>query len=61
MIRSQINSLPLNSKLSVNNRKMPFLGDRVILTEDSRAPGIPVIYRIEEERRANPDKLNLDR
>ena len=37
------------------------LGDRVIYTEDSRVPGIPVIYRIEEERKANPDKLNLDR
>lgn len=38
-----------------------FQGDRVIFTEDPGAPGIPVIYRIEEERRANPDKLNLDR
>ncbi|XP_065060475.1 leucine-rich repeat-containing protein 49-like [Rhopilema esculentum] len=36
-------------------------GDRVIFTEDIAAPGIPVIYRIEDERRANPDKLNLDR
>lgn len=36
-------------------------GDKVIFTEDSSAPGIPVIYRIEEERRTNPDKLNLDR
>eukprot|EP00794_Sanderia_malayensis_P009894 gene9894-10907_t len=36
-------------------------GDRVIFTEIPAAPGIPVVYRIEDERLANPDKLNLDR
>ena len=38
-----------------------FSGERVILAESASAPGIPIIYRLEEERKSNPDKLNLDR
>jgi len=36
-------------------------GDHVIFAESPSAPGIPIVYRLEEERRSNPDKLNLDR
>jgi len=38
-----------------------FPGDRVIFTERSGTPGVPVVYRSTEERHANPDRLNLDR
>jgi len=38
-----------------------FLGERVIFAESPSAPGIPIVYRLEEERKSNPDKLNLDR
>ena len=51
----------LECKIHFNKRQISLQGDRIIFTEDSKAPGIPVIYRIDEERRANPDKLNLDR
>ena len=30
-------------------------------TESPSAPGIPIVYRLPEERQANPDRLNLDR
>jgi len=56
---SRSESLPGQMSKSSPHFYLP--GDRVIYTEDSRVPGIPVIYRIEEERKANPDKLNLDR
>lgn len=36
-------------------------GDRVIFAESPSAPGIPIVYRLPEERQANPDRLNLDR
>lgn len=36
-------------------------GDRVIFTESSASPGIPIAYRLPEDRHANPDRLNLDR
>ena len=38
-----------------------FAGDRVIFAESPSAPGIPIVYRLPEERQANPDRLNLDR
>uniref|UniRef100_S4R6A0 Leucine rich repeat containing 49 n=1 Tax=Petromyzon marinus TaxID=7757 RepID=S4R6A0_PETMA len=37
-----------------------FPGDRVIFTESSTAPGIPIVYRTVEERAYNPERLNLD-
>jgi len=36
-------------------------GDRVIFAESPSQPGLPIVYRLEEERKINPDKLNLDR
>lgn len=36
-------------------------GDRVIFAESPSAPGVPIVYRLPEERQANPDRLNLDR
>ncbi|KAJ7365780.1 Leucine-rich repeat-containing protein 49 [Desmophyllum pertusum] len=36
-------------------------GDRVIFAESPTAPGVPIVYRLPEEREANPDRLNLDR
>ena len=33
----------------------------MIFSESPASPGVPVVYRLEEERRSNPDKLNLDR
>ncbi|XP_038047653.1 leucine-rich repeat-containing protein 49-like [Patiria miniata] len=36
-------------------------GDKVMIGESPVAPGVPVIYRSQEERSANPDRLNLDR
>jgi len=38
-----------------------FSGDRVIFAESPSAPGVPIVYRLPEERQANPDRLNLDR
>ena len=38
-----------------------FAGDRVIFPESPSVPGIPIVYRLPEERQANPDRLNLDR
>ncbi len=35
--------------------------DNVIFDESPVAPGVPVVYRLPEERTANPDRLNLDR
>lgn len=36
-------------------------GDRVLFTESSSMPGVQVVYRTQEERSLNPDRLNLDR
>lgn len=47
------------TKLSKTQVYLP--GDRVIFAESPSAPGIPIIYRLEDERNSNPDKLNLDR
>ena len=38
-----------------------FAGDRVMFPESPSVPGIPIVYRLPEERQANPDRLNLDR
>lgn len=35
--------------------------DHVIFSESPTAPGVPVVYRSQEERIADPDRLNLDR
>ena len=35
--------------------------DHVIFAESPVVPGVPVVYRLPEERAANPDRLNLDR
>ena len=37
------------------------LGDRVVFAESPTAPGVPIVYRLPEERQSNPDRLNLDR
>ena len=31
------------------------------LSESPSAPGVPIVYRLPEEKAANPDRLNLDR
>ncbi len=36
-------------------------GDHVIFTEGPSSAGIPGVYRMPDERAANPDRLNLDR
>ncbi|XP_063955807.1 leucine-rich repeat-containing protein 49-like isoform X4 [Lytechinus pictus] len=36
-------------------------GDRVLFSESPSLPGVPVVYRTQEERSLNPDRLNLDR
>lgn len=36
-------------------------GDRVVFAESPSAPGVPIVYRLPEEKAANPDRLNLDR
>ncbi|XP_046846864.1 leucine-rich repeat-containing protein 49-like [Xenia sp. Carnegie-2017] len=36
-------------------------GDRIFFTEYPSNPGIPVVYRLPEDRHTNPDRLNLDR
>lgn len=36
-------------------------GDRVVFAESPSAPGVPIVYRLPEEKSANPDRLNLDR
>jgi len=46
---------------TASNKQVFLPGDRVIFAESASAPGIPIIYRLEEERQSNPDKLNLDR
>ena len=38
-----------------------FTGDRVLFTEAAAVPGVPVVYRLPEDRHTNPDRLNLDR
>ena len=38
-----------------------YSGDRVIFAESPTSPGVPIVYRLPEERQANPDRLNLDR
>lgn len=38
-----------------------FIGDRVLFTEAAATPGVPVVYRLPEDRQTNPDRLNLDR
>ncbi|XP_066274382.1 leucine-rich repeat-containing protein 49-like isoform X3 [Branchiostoma lanceolatum] len=48
--------------LSSRQQKGNYLpGDRVIFAESPSAPGIPIVYRTQEERASNPDRLNLDR
>lgn len=50
------------SQSQVKNKTQVFLpGDRVIFAESPSAPGVPIVYRLPEERQANPDRLNLDR
>ena len=36
-------------------------GDRVVFTEAASTPGVPIVYRLPEDRHTNPDRLNLDR
>ena len=33
----------------------------MVFAESPSAPGVPIVYRLPEERQANPDRLNLDR
>ena len=47
--------------LEQSNSDMTITSDRVIFAESPMAPGVPVVYRLPEERAANPDRLNLDR
>lgn len=45
----------------VNKAQVYLPGDQVVFAESPTAPGVPIVYRLEEDRRSNPDKLNLDR
>ncbi|CAG5118268.1 unnamed protein product, partial [Candidula unifasciata] len=48
--------------ITKHHKSMTFLpGDRVTFTENPLVPGIPIVYRTQEERASNPDRLNLDR
>jgi hypothetical protein len=42
-------------------RRCLLLGDRVVFGDSPSAPGVPLVYRLPEDRQANPDRLNLDR
>ncbi|XP_031566917.1 leucine-rich repeat-containing protein 49-like [Actinia tenebrosa] len=56
------NALSAGSQARVTDKSQVFLpGDRVIFAESPSAPGVPVVYRLPDERQANPDRLNLDR
>ncbi|KAL9986928.1 hypothetical protein ACROYT_G001144 [Oculina patagonica] len=55
-------SFSAGSQSQSRNKTQVFLpGDRVIFAESPSAPGVPIVYRLPEERQANPDRLNLDR
>jgi len=55
-------SLSAGSQSQPRSKTQVFLpGDRVIFAESPSAPGVPIVYRLPEERQANPDRLNLDR
>ncbi|XP_068694422.1 leucine-rich repeat-containing protein 49-like [Montipora foliosa] len=55
-------SFSAGSQSQSRNKSQVFLpGDRVIFAESPSAPGVPIVYRLPEERQANPDRLNLDR
>lgn len=55
-------SFSAGSQAQSRSKTQVFLpGDRVIFAESPSAPGIPIVYRLPEERQANPDRLNLDR
>ncbi|XP_022108210.1 leucine-rich repeat-containing protein 49-like isoform X2 [Acanthaster planci] len=55
----------VHSAGAVNTRQqkgtMHIPGDKVMIAESPNVPGVPVIFRSQEERSANPDRLNLDR
>ncbi|XP_062516504.1 leucine-rich repeat-containing protein 49-like isoform X1 [Corticium candelabrum] len=36
-------------------------GDRIIFTDSPTLTGVPLVYRLPEDRQTNPDRLNLDR
>jgi len=55
-------SFSAGSQDQSRNKTQVFLpGDRVIFAESPTTPGVPIVYRLPEERQANPDRLNLDR
>lgn len=55
-------SFSAGSQAQSRNKTQVFLpGDRVIFAESPTVPGVPIVYRLPEERQANPDRLNLDR
>lgn len=55
-------TLSAGSHSQSRNKTQVFLpGDRVIFAESPTFPGVPIVYRLPEERQANPDRLNLDR
>lgn len=55
-------TLSAGSQSQSRNKTQVFLpGDRVIFAESPSFPGVPIVYRLPEERQANPDRLNLDR
>ncbi|XP_048583494.1 leucine-rich repeat-containing protein 49 isoform X2 [Nematostella vectensis] len=54
-------SLSAGSQARPTKNQVFLPGDRVIFAESPSAPGIPIVYRLPEERQANPDRLNLDR
>ena len=37
------------------------MGEHIIFTESPAAPGVPIVFRLPEERMKNPERLNLDR
>eukprot|EP00111_Clytia_hemisphaerica_P004223 TCONS_00012064-protein len=55
------NKVDIPGSKSLSKPQVYMAGERVIFAESPSAPGIPIIYRLEEERKSNPDKLNLDR
>lgn len=52
---------PPNESPKIKRAQVYLPGDHVIFAESPSVPGVPIVYRPEEERQSNPDKLNLDR
>lgn len=63
-LQMKVNNCWYNPIAHVGLKQFSFFvysGDRVIFAESPSAPGVPIVYRLPEERQANPDRLNLDR